>query len=77
MFEDDKFKEGEEQSCTLEPIDDDDPVVTVQSFGMLIQWLYLGKIAFPSLKPEDEITLALDFARLADMVRNRGVIPFR
>ncbi|TVY86621.1 hypothetical protein LAWI1_G008301 [Lachnellula willkommii] len=73
MFEEGKFKEGEEQSCDLEPIDDSDKVVTTQSFDLLVQWIYLGKLAFPSMKPEEEITMALDFARLADMVEVIGM----
>jgi hypothetical protein len=72
MFEEGKFKEGEDQSCTLEPIDDGDEVVTNQSFEILVQWLYLGKAVFP-LKPEDEITLTLNVIRLADMVEVTGM----
>ncbi|TVY43739.1 hypothetical protein LCER1_G008779 [Lachnellula cervina] len=73
MFEEGKFKEGEQQSCDLKPIDDSDKVVTTQSFEILVQWIYLGKLVFPSMKPEEEITMALDFVRLADMVEVTGM----
>lgn len=72
MFEGGKFKEGED-SVTLQPVEDEDPVVTAGSVEMLIQWLYLAKVAFPELKHEDEITLALEFVRLADMVEVSGI----
>ncbi|TVY37975.1 hypothetical protein LOCC1_G006240 [Lachnellula occidentalis] len=73
MFEEGKFKEGEEQSCDLEPIDDNDKVVTTQSFDILVQWMYLGKLVFSSMKPDEEITVALDLVRLADMVEVTGL----
>lgn len=39
---------------------------------MLVQWLYLGKIAFTPLKPEEEITLAVYFIRPAYLCEVRA-----
>ncbi|TVY31909.1 hypothetical protein LSUB1_G008860 [Lachnellula subtilissima] len=43
------------------------------SFDILVQWIYLGKLIFPSMKPEEEITVALNSIRLADMVEIAGI----
>jgi len=64
------FREGEEQSTTLEEIDG---VVSTQSFQMLVQWVCLGRIVFGESAPEDAITMAIEFARLADMCRITGM----
>jgi hypothetical protein len=65
-----KFLEGEEQSTTLAEIDD---VVSVRSFELLLQWLYLGRVVFGKLKPEDTITAAIEFVRIADMCGVTGM----
>ncbi|KAL5344258.1 hypothetical protein ACLOAV_010762 [Pseudogymnoascus australis] len=59
-----KFKEGEEQSATLEEIDG---VVSARSFQMLAQWVCLGRVVAGTLPPGESITSAIEFARLADM----------
>ena len=64
------FKEGEEQSTTLEEIDG---VVSTQSFQMLVQWVCLGRVVFGESMPEEAITAAIEFARLADMCRITGM----
>lgn len=69
MFET-SFKESKEQSAVLEPIDG---VLTKQSFEMLVQWLHQGRVTFPPLKPEEQITLALEFVRLSDMCEVTGM----
>ena len=69
MFEG-PFREGEEQSTTLEEING---VVTPQSFQMLIQWVCLGRVVFRECAPDLAITMAIEFARLADMCRITGM----
>ncbi len=69
MF-DGPFKEGEEQSATLEEIDG---VVTPRSFQMLVQWVCLGRVVFVESAPDVSITTAIEFARLADMCYITGM----
>lgn len=69
MFEG-RFKEGEEQSTTLEEIYG---VVTPRSFKMLVQWVCLGPVVFGECAPEVAITTAIEFARLADMCGITGM----
>ncbi|KFY29939.1 hypothetical protein V494_08362 [Pseudogymnoascus sp. VKM F-4513 (FW-928)] len=64
------FKEGEEQSMVLEEIDG---VVTIQSFQMLVQWLYHQRIIIGKLSREETITTILEFVRLADMCGVSGM----
>lgn len=64
------FKEGEEQSTALE---EDDGVVSTQSFQMLAQWVILGRIEFGEFAPEEAISRAIEFARLADMCGVTGM----
>jgi hypothetical protein len=45
-----EFKEGEDQSTILAEIDG---VVSTRSFELLIQWLYLGRVFFGELAPEE------------------------
>lgn len=69
MFEG-PFKEGEEQSTTLEEIHG---VVTPRSFQMLVQWVCLGRVVSRECAPDVAITTAIEFARLADMCRITGM----
>lgn len=62
--------EGEEQSTTVEEIDD---VVSTQSFQMLVQWVCLGRVVFGGSAPEEAITTAIEFTRLADMCGVTGM----
>ncbi|KFZ24542.1 hypothetical protein V502_00979 [Pseudogymnoascus sp. VKM F-4520 (FW-2644)] len=64
------FKEGEEQSATLEEIDG---VVSARSFQMLAQWVCVGRVVLGTLPPAESITSAIEFARLADMCGVVGV----
>jgi hypothetical protein len=64
------FKEREEQSTTLEEIDG---VVSTQSFQMLVQWVCIGRVVFGELPPEEAITTAMEFTRLADMCGVTGM----
>ena len=65
-----KFQEGEEQSTALTKIDG---VVSTQSFELLVQWLYLGRVIFDELKPEEDITATIEFVRFADMCGVTGM----
>ena len=69
MFEG-QFQEGEQQSTTLEEIEG---VVSVQSFEMIIQWLYLGRLSFGEFTPEDAISAAVELLRFADMCGITGI----
>ena len=70
MFAADAFKEGKENSTILEEIDG---VVSSQSVGALLQWLYCGTVTFPSTTPEAALSAVLEFVRLADMVGATGM----
>ncbi|KAJ5628274.1 hypothetical protein N7490_010502 [Penicillium lividum] len=69
MFEG-NFAEGEQQVATLQELEG---VVSVQSFEALIQWLYLRRIQFDCEGPEDQISAAIEFVRLADMCHIVGI----
>jgi hypothetical protein len=64
------LKEREEQSTTLEEING---VVSTQSFQMLVQWVCIGRVVFGEFPPEEAITTAIEFARLADMCGVTGM----
>lgn len=64
------FKEGKEQSTTLAEIDG---VVSIRSFELLVQWLYLGRVNFGKLTPEEAIPATIEFARLVDMCGVTGM----
>jgi len=72
MFEG-SFEEGKSQSATLEEIDG---VVSTRSFQILVQWLWLGRVVFGKSTPEEAITAAIEFVRLADMCGITGVESF-
>lgn len=70
MFNENRYKEGEEGKVTMCLIDG---IVSVGSVETLIQWLYRGKAIFPDdLSAKDEITKVVEFARLCDMVDTTG-----
>jgi hypothetical protein len=50
-----------------------DGVVSTQSFQMLVQWVCLGRVVLGESTPEEAITTAIEFARLADMCHITGV----
>ena len=50
-----------------------DGVVSARSFELLVQWLYLGRVAFGILAPEESITAIIEFIRLADMCGVTGM----
>jgi hypothetical protein len=59
-----EFKEGQKQEATLEEVEG---VLSAQSFEALLQWLYLGRVKFDLELPEDQVSAAIELARLADM----------
>jgi hypothetical protein len=65
-----KFQEGMEQAITLPKLDG---VVSVRSFEMLIQWLYLGRVVLKQLPAEEEIDAIIEFVRIADMCQISGM----
>jgi hypothetical protein len=50
-----------------------DGVVSTQSFELLVQWIYLGRVIFGELKPEEVITATIEFVRFADMCGVTGM----
>jgi len=69
MFKEGHFKEGAEQSTTLEEIDG---IVSTRSFEILVQWVCLGRIVFGDELPAEAIALSIEFSRLADMCNITG-----
>jgi len=65
-----KFQEGKEQSTTLK---EEDGVVSVRSFELLVQWLYLGRVVLGSSTPTDSISTVVEFVRIADMCGVTGM----
>ena len=50
-----------------------DGVVSIRSFELLVQWLYLGRVIFGKLTPTETITAAIEFVRFADMCGVTGM----
>jgi hypothetical protein len=48
-------------------LEEEDGVVSIQSFKLLVQWMYIGQIIFSDLSPTESVTAAIEFARLADI----------
>ncbi|KAJ6005498.1 hypothetical protein N7451_003442 [Penicillium sp. IBT 35674x] len=63
MFEG-KFVETINNAVTIEEVEG---VVSVRSFSMLIEWIYLGRINDETAQPEEQISALIEFARFADM----------
>jgi BTB/POZ domain len=64
------FQEGKEQSTTLNEVDG---VVSQQSFELLVQWLYLGRVLLGNLTPKHAIAAVIEFVRIADMCGVTGM----
>lgn len=64
------FQEGEAQSTDLS---EEDGVFSTRSFQLLVQWLYLGRVIFGELAPEEAITATIEFVRTADMCQVTGM----
>ena len=50
-----------------------DDVVSIQSFELLVQWLYLGRVIFGKSTPKETITATIEFVRFADMCGVTGM----
>jgi len=70
MFEEGRFREGEEQSAVLTEMEG---VVSVRSFETLLQYLFLGNIVQKSELIPEEVDHIIEFTRLADMCRVTGM----
>ncbi|KAF4627603.1 hypothetical protein G7Y89_g10550 [Cudoniella acicularis] len=69
----DPLQESNTQTTILQEFEGN---VSVASFGLLVQWMFVGMVIFPSLDtPEEEVSLAIEFARLADMCGVAGTEP--
>jgi hypothetical protein len=70
MFDGD-FKESKEHSAVLAEVEG---VVSVRSFKLFLQFVYIGHVKLGHEPPEDQISALIEFARLADMlgVANTG-----
>lgn len=59
-----KFKETTKNAVTIQEIEG---VVSVHSFSMLIEWIYLGRINDTKAQTGEQIPALIEFARFADM----------
>ncbi|KAJ5897494.1 hypothetical protein N7504_007782 [Penicillium tannophilum] len=59
-----KFNETTKNAVTIQEIEG---VVSVHSFSMLIEWIYLGRINDVRAQTEAKISALIEFARFADM----------
>ena len=64
-----EFEEGEEQIARLDLLEG---VVSIRSFELLIQWIYVGQIIIGKSTPSEEIETLVEFARLADFCQVGG-----
>jgi hypothetical protein len=69
MF-DGAFLEGKEDIANLDELEG---VVSVRSFKLLIQWLYVGRVIAGKATPGEEIETMVEFARLADFCQVDGL----
>jgi hypothetical protein len=69
MFDGD-FKEGQENSAHLDLFEG---VLSIRSFELLIQWMYVGRVIVAKLSPSEQIEALVEFARLADFCQVQGV----
>jgi hypothetical protein len=67
---DGEFQEARDKSMTLT---EEEGIVTQRSFGMLVQWLYLGRLLINESTPTENITAIIEFVRLADMCDVTGM----
>jgi hypothetical protein len=69
MFNGD-FKEGQENTAHLDLFEG---VVSIRSFELLIQWMYVGQVIVAKVTPSEQIETLVEFARLADFCQVQGV----
>jgi hypothetical protein len=51
----------------------EEDIVSTQSFKLLVQWIYVGRVIFNELPPEEAVTTTIEFVRLADMCKVTGI----
>jgi hypothetical protein len=54
-------------------LSEEDGVISTRSLQLLVQWLYLGRVIFGELAPEEAITATIEFARFPDMCQVTGM----
>ena len=54
-------------------LQEEEGIVSTRSFNLLVQWMYIGRVIFDDLPPEEAITATIEFARLADMCGIKGM----
>ncbi|PMD65277.1 uncharacterized protein K444DRAFT_519241, partial [Hyaloscypha bicolor E] len=64
------FQEGEKQFITLKEEED---IVSIRSFELLVQWIYIGRVIFDELPPEEAVTTTIEFVRLTDIYKVTGM----
>ena len=64
------FREGQEQAMTL---NEEDGIVSLRSFKLLVQWMYLGKVIFGDLSATESLDAAVELARNADLYGVTGM----
>jgi hypothetical protein len=69
MFNGD-FKEGQENTAHLDLFEG---VVSIRSFELLIQWMYVEQVIVAKVTPSEQIEALVEFARLADFCQVQGV----
>lgn len=64
------FVESQEQMMTL---NEEDGVISTQSFELLVQWMYTGQVVFGDLSPSESVAAALELLRIADFLGATGM----
>lgn len=54
-------------------LEEEEDIVSTRSFELLVQWIYVGRVIFNELPPEEAITATIEFVRLADMCKVTGM----
>ena len=52
---------------------EEDGVLSIRSFELLVQWMYIGQVIFGDLSASESITTAIEFVRIADMFDITGM----
>lgn len=66
------LSEAEKHTVTLEAMDG---IVSDQSLEALLQWLYLKRVRFDCSDPQDQMSVIIELARLADMCEVIDIQP--
>lgn len=52
---------------------EEEGVISIRSFALLVQWMYLGQVILRDLSASESVTAAVEFARIADMYDVTGM----